>query len=215
MSRSRRWRHIDMTGMKMPRWSLTVMSKMVYLHTLVLDSCELEWVSRYLCYIISDKLYYWSCLSARALGFVGCVPTVTTLCLNKNKFEDYVTTSCVSVDTSAWLKCSMTTVHVDFISLFPRHHIPQSPRESFLCTIKWWQWNYWIQKTNCIKESVLKVGWLSSWINIYHLVIQIFRWDSSGWNCKYSNRRGWGSVSRYKSSLIIKTNLNLNCDWFK
>ena len=47
-----------MTGMKMPRWSLTVMSKMVFLHTLVLDSCELEWVSRHLCYIISDKLYY-------------------------------------------------------------------------------------------------------------------------------------------------------------
>ena len=42
MSRSRRWRHIDLTGMKMPRWSLTVMSKMVFLHTLVLDSCELE-----------------------------------------------------------------------------------------------------------------------------------------------------------------------------
>ena len=99
-----------------------------------------------------------------------------------------------------------TTAHVDPIALFPRHHIPQSPRESFLCTIKWWQRYYWIQKTNCIKESVLKVGWLSSWINIYHLVIQIFRWDSSGWNCKYSNRRGWGSVSRYKSSLIIKTN---------
>ena len=41
--RSRRWRHIDMTGMRMTRWGMTIMSKMVYLNTLVLDNCDLEW----------------------------------------------------------------------------------------------------------------------------------------------------------------------------
>ena len=40
--RSRRWRHIDMTGMRMTRWGMTIMSKMVYLNTLVLDNCDLE-----------------------------------------------------------------------------------------------------------------------------------------------------------------------------
>ena len=40
--RSRRWHHIDMTGMRMTRWGMTIMSKMVYLNTLVLDNCDLE-----------------------------------------------------------------------------------------------------------------------------------------------------------------------------
>ena len=39
---SRRWRHIDVTGMRMTRWGMTIMSKMIYLHTLVLDNCDLE-----------------------------------------------------------------------------------------------------------------------------------------------------------------------------
>ena len=39
---SRRWRHIDVTGMKMTRWGMTIISKMIYLNTLVLDNCALE-----------------------------------------------------------------------------------------------------------------------------------------------------------------------------
>ena len=75
MSRSRRWRHIDMTGMKMPRWSLTVMSKMVFLHTLVLDSCELEWVSHCLCYIISDFSIDPVSVPARWGSWAACRPS--------------------------------------------------------------------------------------------------------------------------------------------
>ena len=40
--KSRRWRHIDVTGMNMTRWGMTIMSKMIYLNTLVLDNCDLE-----------------------------------------------------------------------------------------------------------------------------------------------------------------------------
>ena len=40
--KSRRWRHIDVTGMQMTRWGMTIMSKMIYLDTLVLDNCGLE-----------------------------------------------------------------------------------------------------------------------------------------------------------------------------
>ena len=43
--RSRKWRHMDLTGMRMTRWSLTVMSKMIYLHTLILDNCYLEYLA--------------------------------------------------------------------------------------------------------------------------------------------------------------------------
>ena len=39
---SRRWRHIDVSGMRMTRWGLTIMSKMIYLETLILDNCALE-----------------------------------------------------------------------------------------------------------------------------------------------------------------------------
>ena len=40
--KSRRWRHIDVSGMRMTRWGMTIMSKMIYLETLILDNCTLE-----------------------------------------------------------------------------------------------------------------------------------------------------------------------------
>ena len=40
--KSRRWRHIDVSGMRMTRWGMTIMSKMIYLETLILDNCALE-----------------------------------------------------------------------------------------------------------------------------------------------------------------------------
>jgi len=66
--KNRKWRHMDMTGMRMTRWSLTVMSRMIYLHTLILDNCHLD---------------------VKSLGFLGYVPSVTTLSLNKNNFKEY------------------------------------------------------------------------------------------------------------------------------
>jgi len=67
----RKWKYIDLTNMTISRWNMTQMPRMIYLHTLILDSC---------------------CLETKDLGFIGRTLTVKTLSLNKNKFQDYKTT---------------------------------------------------------------------------------------------------------------------------
>jgi len=38
----RKWKYIDLTNMTISRWNMTQMPRMIYLHTLILDSCCLE-----------------------------------------------------------------------------------------------------------------------------------------------------------------------------
>ena len=68
MFRSRRWKYVDLSRLRLTRWSLTRMSRMIYLETLILDDCHLQ---------LTD------------LGFFGQVPTVKTLSLNKNSLREW------------------------------------------------------------------------------------------------------------------------------
>ena len=68
--------------------------------------------------------------SIKDLGFLGFVPTVTTLSLNKNVFQDYKLTVCVGLTTMTLENNSMFCL--DFITVFSYHFIPQPYWKSIL-----------------------------------------------------------------------------------
>merc|ERR1711892_854689 len=60
--------YMDLSTLPLSRGDLTRISRMVHLHTLILDSCKLR---------------------SSSLGFLGRVPSVTTLSLNKNDIKQF------------------------------------------------------------------------------------------------------------------------------
>ena len=74
--------HLDVSTMAVSRSDLTLISRMVLLHTLVLDGCKLRWQ---FCCRVTHMIN--TCYRETSLGFLGRVPSVTTLSLNNNNIH--------------------------------------------------------------------------------------------------------------------------------
>ena len=74
--------HLDVSTMSVSRSDLTLISRMVLLHTLVLDGCKLRWQ---FCCMVTHMIN--TCYRETSLGFLGRVPSVTTLSLNNNNIH--------------------------------------------------------------------------------------------------------------------------------